>query len=79
MYFYCICGKEGDLCVLLFRHLLQPLLDGVFKIGIEFLESVVELNYKASLSLVSSLGADDYPLIQLFLTGGNMKFSFCLG
>ena len=23
MYFYCICGKEGDLRVLLFRHLLQ--------------------------------------------------------
>ena len=21
MYFYCICGKEGDLRVLLFRHL----------------------------------------------------------
>ena len=24
MYFYCICGKEGDLRVLLFRHLLPP-------------------------------------------------------
>ena len=23
MYFYCICGKEGDLCVLIFRHLLS--------------------------------------------------------
>ena len=23
MYFYCICGKEGDLRVLLFRHLAQ--------------------------------------------------------
>ena len=25
MYFYCICGKEGDLRVLLFRHLLSSL------------------------------------------------------
>ena len=23
MYFYCICGKEGDLRILLFRHLAQ--------------------------------------------------------
>ena len=38
MYFYCICGKEGDLRVLLFRHLLSPLL---FYIVLEILATAI--------------------------------------
>ena len=42
MYFYCICGKEGDLRVLLFRHLLDLL--GSFKVFSEHVSSPAQVH-----------------------------------